>query len=280
MGGHLKENMYIEDARENRRRKCAHVCAPGPLEQTSCTHSVLALHIKCFSSKGRLNVVVVSNKASTGSGAVPGSVLGASLAASLAVEELVVDHARGVRSGALENAGGHVGSAALGLDGHVVALHVDFAGDIEGAVKTVESELAPGLGDLTVDELGVVVDGGPATADAGSERNIGRGAVGEGVGDQRLVDVDPAASRSPDDELNVLAGLVDELADVVTAGAQPCLATVAGLGVGTSKNTEEGKDVGDKATLLWDGSGVAESQVGQKNDEWDERKHVEIGKNR
>lgn len=256
----------------------AHLCARKPLKHTGHTHSVLASHIKCFSSKSCLDVVVGSDKASTSGGAVPGSVFSTSLAAGLAVDQLVVGDARSVRVGAHEDAGVHVGGAALGLDGHVVALHVDFAGDIEGAERTIESELAPSLGDLTVDELGVAVNGGPATANTGSEGDAGRGAVGEGVGDQRGVDVDPAGSRSPNDKLEILARFVDELADVFTVGAQPGLAAVARLGVETSHDAESGKDAREKATLLWNGSGVAESQVGQKGDTWDERKHVEVGK--
>lgn len=174
----------------------------------------------------------------------------------------------------MKHTGGHVRNAALSLDGNVVTIHVDLTGNIESAVLTIEGEFTPGVGDLTVDELGVGVDGRETTANTGSEGDIEDGTVGEGLGDQRLGDVDPAGGRAPENEFNVLTTIVDELASVVTILTDPGLAAgIARVGVGTSKNTENGKDVGNETTLLGNDSSTAEGQVG-KEGEWDERKHV------
>jgi len=112
---------------------------------------------------GGLDVVVGADEASTGGGTSVGSVLGTGLRASGAVDEFVVLPAAGNIAGALENAGVHVGGAALSLDLHAAAVHVDFTGNVKGAVLAIEGVFAPSLGDLTVDETGVGVDGSPGT---------------------------------------------------------------------------------------------------------------------
>jgi len=101
------------------------------------------------------------------------------------------------------------------------------------------------------------------------------------VGDERSVNVDPGSSGTPDNESDVLARVVDELASVVTISADPGFATGRGrVGVGTSEDTKNLEDVadnvGDKATLLnlRNGNSVADGSQAEKSDSWDERKHV------
>ena len=206
-------------------------------------------------SKGRLNVVVGANKAATAGSAVVGSGHGSLLRVGCAVDELVTGGAD-VAGETLEDAGVHVRDALGRLDGHVATLHVDLAGDIKGAELAIESEFTPSLGDLAVDQLSIVVDGGPATANSGRVGNVEAGTVLEIVGDVRLVDIDPAGSRSPDNDTDVLAAVVDELAGVVTIVAQPSGA-VAGLGVGSGEYAKKADKIGNEATLLndrsWDG---------------------------
>ena len=214
--------------------------------------------------EGRLDEVVGPDEAATGGGAAVGTGHGTLLATGGAVEELVAGPARVARE-ALEDAGGHVGAALGGLDAHAVAKHVDLAGNVKGAELAVEGEFTPGLGDLTVDHLGVLVDGSPATADARGVGDVERLAVLELVGDQRLVDVDPAGGGSPDDDGDVLTTEVLELGDIVAVVAQPS-GTVVGVGVGTEENTDGRENVSNQATLR-DGEGTGrKGQVGGKGD--------------
>lgn len=207
------------------------------------------------------------------------------MGASGAVGELVFLPAGGAGK-ALEYAGGHVGNAAVGLDGHGVALHVDFAGDIKGGVGAVKGVLAPGLGYLTVDHGGVLVDGGPGTGSARCERDVHGSSVGNGVGDERLVDVDPAAGGAPDDHGDVLARVVSDLVDVVTVVADPGLAVV-GLGVGSDKDAESGKDGidigeesvlngGDEVALGGNGNSVAEGSRGHEAESRGGETHLDV----
>lgn len=216
--------------------------------------------------KGGDNLVGAADQTATGRGAVVGAVLCAGLAASRAVGELVASHAGGaVWAG--EDASVHVRGALLDDNGQVVAVHVDHARDVKGAVFAVEREFAPGVGDLAVDELGVGVDGGEAAAEARGERDGHAGLGCQGVGDERGVGVDPAGCGSPDDQLNVFGAVVDELASVGAVGADPGAAARVAAG----SNAESG----EKGALLDLGkdSGADEGQVG-KDGEWGERTHV------
>lgn len=230
---------------------------------------------------GGLDVVVGADEASTGGGTIVGSELGTSLGAGGAVDEFVILPAAGDIAGALENAGLHVGFATLSLDAHAAAVHVDFAGNVKGAVLAIEGVFAPSLGDLTVDHSGVGVDGSPGAGSARGEGNVEGLLVTERVGDERSVNVDPGSSGTPDNESDVLARVVDELAGVVTTSADPGFATGGGrVGVRTSEDTKNledvADDVGDKATLLnlRNGNSVADGSQAEKSDSRDERKHV------
>jgi hypothetical protein len=216
--------------------------------------------------EGDLDVLVVTNKAATASSTSVGSGHSTLLGPGGAVDKLVLGPARRVAVGALEDAGVHAGLALGGLDGHVVTLHVDLTGHVESAVGTVEGEFTPSLRDLTVDKLGVVVDGSPAAADSGSVGNVESGSVVDGVGDEGNVDVDPAGSGTPDNKSDILAAQVLELAGVITIVAQPGRAAVVGLGVGTSKNTDGGKNLGENIrdeSTLGNSESAGKSQVGK-----------------
>lgn len=226
-------------------------------------------------------MVVGADEAATGGSTVVGSVFSTGLGASGAVDEFIFLPAAGNITSALENAGVHVGGAALGLDAHAAAVHVNLAGNVEGAVLAIEGVFAPSLRDLTVDETGVGIDGSPGTGGTSSEGDVEGLLVTERVGDERSVNVDPGSSGTPDNESDVLARLVEELASVVTTGTDPGLATGrGGVSVGTSEDTKNLKDVandvGDKATLLnlRNGNSVADGSQAEKSDSWDERKHV------
>lgn len=162
--------------------------------------------------------------AAAGGRASIGAVVGARLRAGLAVLEDVAVLAAGLAGGADEDAGVHIGGALRALDGDVVAIHVDFTGDIDNAVRA-GGPLNPGLGDLTVDEFGVVVDGGHGAGEGVAEAQGVAGASSDGDGDEGLLSVDPGRGRSPDNNDDVLTRVVAEL-----VGVGPILTDPHGLG--------------------------------------------------
>lgn len=187
--------------------------------------------------------------ASTRVSTVVGALVGALLAAVLAVLELVLEPARG-GAGVLadEDAGLHVRHAVGSDDGHVAADHVDLAGNVDDAVGA-EGVLAPGLGNLTVDKVGVVVHDGPSTAGAIGE---GEGLVlagGNADGDKGSLGVDPRAGGAPDNEDDVLVGLVVVGVGPLAIRADPDLGAGAADGVLASGD----ETLGDNLCLVGDG---------------------------
>lgn len=79
-------------------------------------------------------------------------------------------------------------------------------------------------------ELGVLIDGGPGAGLARSEADCGARAVGDGGRNEGGIDVDPGGMGSPEDEAEVLAGLVVELIGIWSIITKPDTA-VRGLGV-------------------------------------------------
>lgn len=124
-----------------------------------------------------------------------------------------------------------------------MAAHVNLAGDVDAA-PLAESVLAPGLGNLAVDELGTLVDGGPGTRGAVGERESRVGAGSEGKGNEGLVGVDPRGGGAPDDEDDVLVRLVGVLVGVVTVGADPDLVLTSGEGVLANGDQAESEELG------------------------------------
>lgn len=181
--------------------------------------------------------------AATGGSAVEGAVGGALLRAVLAVDELVLEPAGLSTVLALEDARLHVGNTVAGVDGHVVAGHVDLTGNVDAA-PLAEGVLAPGLGDLAVDELGLVVDGGPGTAGTVGEGESLVAAGREGNGDERVVGVDPRSGGAPDDKDNVLIGLVAVLVGVGAVVANPDLGLARGEGVLANGDQAKSKELG------------------------------------
>ena len=174
------------------------------------------------------------------------TVLGAGLGAGRAVDELVIVHAD-VGGFADEDAGFHVADAGGAHDPHGSALHVGLAADVDDA-HLAERVLAPGVGDLAVQHDGVVVDGGPGARLARREADGRAGAVGDRGGHQRLLDVDPGSLGAPDDEDQVLAGFVAELAGVGSIGAEPDTALGGALGVeADGAEAEIGQELGGVA---------------------------------
>lgn len=200
---------------------------------------------------GRRTHVTAATRGSTGVGAV-GSTLLRSVGAVLErVAELTA-----VAAVAYEDAGVHVGHAVGSGDAHAVAGHVDLSGDVDSRVRA-EGELAPGVGDLTVDGLGVRVDTSPGTGLTVSERDGLRRAGSKVYGDIRLDGVHPGASATPDDEDHVSTGVVGEGVGPLSIAAQPngtvvCLRVVTGLAsqLGEGRADVDGKVVdsrGDRA---------------------------------
>jgi hypothetical protein len=101
-----------------------------------------------------------------------------------------------------------------------VALHVGLAADVDDAHRA-QGVLAPRFGDLAVEHGGVVIDGRPGARPARGEADGGAGAVGDGGSDERLHDIDPRPLLAPDDEHDVLAGLVAEFVGVGPVVAEP-----------------------------------------------------------
>ena len=123
---------------------------------------------------------------------------------------------------------------------------------------------------MSVDHLGVLVEGGPAARGTSSSGNVDRAAVGDLVGDQGSLDVDPGADGTPHDKDEVLARLVAELGNVVTVIANPgSVASIGGLGVLTSQAAESLEEGSEETAFLNDGLGdggsTAEGQVGEEN---------------
>ena len=158
--------------------------------KASCLRRVVFVFHKTRLLKGGGDEGVGADEAATRWGASVGAGGGAWLGASGAVEEVVAGHA-GVAGLAGEDTGVHVRLAVVGADGHAVAGHVWKTGDVKGAELAVEGVLAPGVGDLAVEHLSVLVDGGPGTRGAGGERDLEGGAVVESLGDQWRSNVDP-----------------------------------------------------------------------------------------
>lgn len=162
---------------------------------------------------------VAETAASTAGGAVVEAVLRTGLRGGVAVLELVARHAN-VAVRADEDAALHVADAGGADDAHLVALHVGLAADVDDAHRA-EGVLAPRVGDLAVEHGGVAMDGRPGARLARGEADGGAGAVGDGGGDERLYDVDPRPLRAPDDEHDVLAGLIAEFVCVGPVVAEP-----------------------------------------------------------
>jgi hypothetical protein len=107
---------------------------------------------------GADKVVVLANEAATAGGT--GVHAGLSTRLGRAVLEGVAELA-GVAGVAGEDALLHVGNALGALDGHVAAVHVDKTGDVDGGVLAGVGELAPGVADLAVNHLGILVESTP-----------------------------------------------------------------------------------------------------------------------
>jgi len=124
-----------------------------------------------------------------------------------------------------------------------VSVHIDLAGDVDHAPLS-ESEFTPGVGSLTVDHLGVAIDGGPSAGGTIGKAHPKGLAGSDASGDGGLDSVDPRAGDAPDDEDEVLAGIVDELVLVGTVLAEPGLA-VGGVGIDAQRvNAHGGESAG------------------------------------
>lgn len=87
------------------------------------------------------------------------AIVGAGLRAVLAVDEKVAIGAH-VSGRANKDTRVHVCRAGWTDDAERMAAHVDFTRDINHTPLS-ESEFTPGIGGLTVDELGIGIDGSP-----------------------------------------------------------------------------------------------------------------------
>lgn len=145
-----------------------------------------------------------------------------------------------IAGGTLEDTGVHVSNAAGADNAESVAVHLDLSRDIDDTPLT-KGELAPGVGELSVDELGITIDGGEGTRDTIGERNPNGLASWDGGSDVRLNGIDPRASNAPDDQDQVLAGLVGELALVGTVCTDPG-GSVGSVGVDTGRHDTERRE--------------------------------------
>jgi hypothetical protein len=177
-----------------------------------------AAHALCREVGVKLSALTKTT-ASTASSTAIGAILSTGLGASCAVLELISSHAD-IAFGADEDAGIHVANTLGSNNGHLVTLHVGLAADIHNSV-VFERVLAPGVADLTIEHLGVLIDGRPGARLAIGEGDCLAGTVGNGDGDQGLNGIDPRTHRAPDDEDDVLARLVMELIGVWAVIAQP-----------------------------------------------------------
>lgn len=161
------------------------------------------------------------------------AVVGAGLRAVGTVLEDVAESAD-IAGRAFEDAGVHISNAAGADNAESVAVHLDLARDVDDTPLT-KGELAPGVGELSVDELGITIDGGEGTRHTIGERNPNGLASWDRGSDVRLDGIDPRASNTPDDQDQVLAGLVGELALVGTVSTDPG-SSVGGVGVDTGRH--------------------------------------------
>jgi hypothetical protein len=217
---------------------------------------------------GADKVVVLANEAATAGSTGVHARLSTRLGR--AVLEGVTELA-GVARVAGEDALLHVGNALGALNGHVAAVHVDKTGDVDGGVLTGVGEFTPGVADLSVDHLGILVESTPTTGSTSYSRNIEGATICNLVGDQRGNRVNPGSYTAPHNKDEVLARLVVEFGDIVAVVADPRSVTSRGrLGVLTSQAANSLEKGTEKTTLL-DGGGLgnggstAEGQVGEKN---------------
>jgi len=105
--------------------------------------------------------------------------VGTSLGSTIAVDEFGASKALLDVAGALEHAGVHVRCALWSDDGHALAVHVDFTGDVNDAVWRVECTLAPGIENLTIQELAAAKDWSPGSGPSNREGDSLAAVVGD-----------------------------------------------------------------------------------------------------
>jgi len=144
--------------------------------------------------------------ATTGIGTIPSAKVCARLGSSRAVDQLILVQASTGATFAGEDTGVHV-SGTLGTNnGHGVAVHVDFSGNVNNAVGRSESSLAPGVRDLSVDEGTAAVDWSPGTRPASGERDSLTAVLSDGDRDLWSNSIDPRFGDSPNNKHEILAG--------------------------------------------------------------------------
>lgn len=176
---------------------------------------------------------------STGRCTVVGTVVGSGLRPVLAVDQDVTSGAD-LSRGALKNTGGHVADARGTDNAHGMATHVDLPRDINDT-PLAKSELAPGVGSLAVDELGVRVDGRPGARCAVCKRDPNRLSSRNGSSDRGLDGIDPGACNAPDHKDQIFTRLVDELVLVRTIVTEPRV-PVGECGVDAESSNTQGSE--------------------------------------
>lgn len=167
---------------------------------------------------GEVGTSVINTASTTGSTIIQ-AILSIRLRTGCAVFELIIDHAP-ITLLADKDTSIKITHTFRSENCHGPAVHVRQLAHIVAALL-FHGILAPGLGDLPVYILGIGVDGGPGTCLTVCEADGNTGAVGKKGGDQRLLDIDPGSLNAPDEEEQILAGLIAKFISVRTIVAEP-----------------------------------------------------------